>query len=167
MRKLVSVLLVVLGSFSLQASESKSEAQVAFGKLSGLVGEWRQKDRPESTLGISFSLIAGDSVVVETWSSSGVPYSLTLYHLDGDNLVATHYCPQGNQPRLKMVLNGEGKSIDFKFWDATNLIDPNKSHQVALGFDFTGNSNELIRREAYRENGVDDPSQLHLVKVQR
>jgi hypothetical protein len=40
--------------------------------------------------------------------------------MDGSDLMATHYCPQGNQPRLKMR-RAAGRRFDFTFHDATGL----------------------------------------------
>ena len=78
-------------------------AAAAFDQLKTLVGTWRNADRPESPLRIRFCLTAGGSVLVESWEANGKPHSLTLYHRDGPALLATHYCPQGNQPRLALA----------------------------------------------------------------
>ena len=44
-----------------------------------------------------------------------------MYHLDGDRLLATHYCPQGNQPRLKLMDDGDPKRLSFAFVDGTGM----------------------------------------------
>jgi hypothetical protein len=49
---------------------------------------------------------------------------VSIYHLDGDDLVMTHYCAVGNQPRLR--LDREASTLDelhFGFDGGTNL-DP-------------------------------------------
>jgi hypothetical protein len=56
---------------------------------------------------------------------------LTLFHLDGSRLLATHYCGQGNQPRLRLTRASE-RSFDFRFQDATNLVDPASAHLTKL-----------------------------------
>lgn len=150
---------------SVSADSGQGEAQRAFEQMKSLVGQWRRENAPESKLGIEFKLLANDSVLVETWSSAGEPYSLTIYHLDKDDLVATHYCPQGNQPRLKLVKGQAGAVLRFKFWDATNLPDISKSHQTALSFELTEGASLLRRGETYTEAGVGDASELLLKKV--
>jgi hypothetical protein len=54
---------------------------------------------------------------------------ITLYHLDGDRLVLTHYCAAQNQPRMlaKRIDPAKGE-VDFVFLDATNLASPNAGH---------------------------------------
>jgi hypothetical protein len=50
------------------------------------------------------------------------PDMVTIYHRDGDGLVATHYCSMGNQPRMRASgASPDGKSIRFRFADITNL----------------------------------------------
>ena len=77
---------------------------------------------------------------------------MTLYHLDDSVLIATHYCPQGNQPRLQFVKGDEPNKVSFKFRDGTNLQARNKSHQYAFWIRFLGNKS-FERSETYIENG--------------
>ena len=47
---------------------------------------------------------------------------LTVFHLDGDRLILTHYCMAGNQPRMQATSYDAKKGeIRFQFLDATNL----------------------------------------------
>ena len=67
--------------------------------MKGLIGTWRQADKPKSPLRIQFLPTAGGTFVVEEWMRGSQPHSLTLCHRDEEAFVATHYCPQGHQPR--------------------------------------------------------------------
>jgi hypothetical protein len=50
------------------------------------------------------------------------PDMVTVYHRDGADLVATHYCSMGNQPRMRAPgASADAKSIPFRFVDITNL----------------------------------------------
>ena len=122
-------------------------AEDAFAQLSKLVGRWRPADRADGTLSIRFYLTAGGTVLVESWErAKGEPHSHTLYHRDGPSLIATHYCPQGNQPRLALAgRNAQG--LHFTFRDATDL-DPAESHQHDLWLDLT-DPNHPVRTEVY------------------
>lgn len=134
-----------------------------FENLKKLVGVWRRADQPQSQLRIRFSLTAGGTVLVEEWLRGDIPHSLTLYHRDGSEVLATHYCPQGNQPRLVAAPSEHGQSLSFTFRDATDLDESHESHLVQLGFELSV-PGQITRRETYRENGADEMSQLLLVR---
>ena len=54
---------------------------------------------------------------------------ITMLHLDGsDRLLLTHYCSMGNQPRMVASASPDGKTVTFKFLDATNLATPESGH---------------------------------------
>ena len=134
-----------------------------FEAMTELVGVWRRADRPDSSLRIRFSLTAGGTVLVEEWLRGDQPHSLTLYHRDGSDLLATHYCPQGNQPRLVASPSISKKGLVFRFRDATDLDIEHESHLVELGFELSA-PDLLKRSEIYRENGTDEASELQLVR---
>ena len=41
----------------------------------------------------------------------------TLYHLDGDQLMLTHYCSAGNQPRMRAATVSTEGVIEFHLLD--------------------------------------------------
>jgi hypothetical protein len=154
------MLLLLFLSLSANQSAPATNPASAFQQLAGLVGTWRIADRPQSPLRIHFSITAGGTVLVESWERNGRPHSLTLYHRDGARLIATHYCPQGNQPRLAL---DNSASLRFQFIDATDL-DVGESHLQSIAFDLAERSHP-IRREHYRKDGVDEEESV--LKLER
>lgn len=154
-------------------------AAAAFERLKTFAGEWRIKDKPASPLRIRFALTAGDTVLVESWERDGKPLSMTLYHRDGAMLIATHYCAQGNQPRLALapvavkagpIKEGSVKAeqaqetLRFSYMDATDL-DAGEGYLVSLAFQPEAGGT-LVRRERYRQGKVNEPeSVLRLERV--
>lgn len=138
-------------------------AENAFAQLTRMVGVWRPADKSKSPLRIRFYLTAGGTVLVESWEARGQPHSLTLYHRDGNELLATHYCPQGNQPRL--ALRGRDDSgLHFAFRDATDLDPATESHQHDLWFDLS-EPDRPIRSEIYSsQDGPGAQERLRLVR---
>ena len=53
---------------------------------------------------------------------------ITMFHLDNDRLLMTHYCGAGNQPRMQATTSPDGKTITFDFVDGTNLASPEIGH---------------------------------------
>lgn len=136
----------------------------AFGLMKEALGIWRPAENSESPLRIRFSLTAGGTVLVEEWTRNGQPHSLTLYHRDGRDLIATHYCPQGNQPRLAMVHQIGSSGVRFALKDVTDLDADHESHAVAIAFDMSEGL-FLVRQETYRQLDVEELSELRLVRV--
>lgn len=120
-----------------------------FESLKQLVGTWQPADKPDSPMRITFELTAGTTVLTETWRSP-THRSMTVYHLDGETLLATHYCPQGNQPRLARVPSDDG-TLRFEFRDGTNVDTGGGHHQALLTLRHQGDV--LTRGEVYTENG--------------
>lgn len=137
----------------------------AFDKMKSLVGIWNKAEGKSTNFSVSFELIANNSVLVETWMRNDKKHSLTLYHLDNENLIATHYCPQGNQPRLRLAKDSPISNLRFSFFDATNLTNFAKSHQHSLGFEFSKDINIILRKESYISSGDEDFSEMILVRT--
>lgn len=140
----------------------------AFVRLNGLVGAWQlvsPKSAKNSAFRISYRTISHGSALVETFGDPNVDVTETIYHMDGQQLMMTHYCAQGNQPRLRLAADSTTQALHFVFLDATNLPDPATSHLIDLRFEFLQDGH-VIRREIYRENGKDDVSELILEPAQ-
>lgn len=161
MNRLVFIVaMFALGNTAMVVAEERS----AFDSMKQLVGDWQPEGDDRSSLRIVFELTANESVLLESWMRGDRRHSMTVYHLDGDRLMATHYCPQGNQPR--MVSDGfkQAKVVEFHYQDATNLVDASHSHQHSLRLDFSAENGTLVRGESYLSNGVEDHSELVLVR---
>jgi len=167
--------IALLAGLSLLVSHASSSAfadpsvEILPAHLTELAGCWRPVDNPASPLRVHFSLTAGGTVLVESWERKGLPHSLTLYHRDGARLIATHYCPQGNQPRLtatraSAARPGETWSMQFLFRDATDL-GRGETHLHRLRLAKIG-TNRLSRSESYREQGKEEETMLELVRVE-
>lgn len=146
------------------AGAHSDPSAIAFETMKESIGLWRPADNPDSSLRIRFSLTAGGSALVEEWTRDGQPHSLTVYNRDGVDLIATHYCPQGNQPRLAMRPPADRNVIRFVFRDVMDLDAAHESHAVELVFDMS-NDGVLVRQETYRQNEAEETSELRLVRA--
>lgn len=57
---------------------------------------------------------------------------VTMFHMDGDRLLMTHYCGTGNQPRMVGTMSPDGKTVTFNFLDATNVLSSQPGHMERL-----------------------------------
>lgn len=111
-----------------QQASQPAEGASAFARLKTLAGEW-QAGTKEGKAHISYQLVAGGTALLERESMEGMPPMLTVYYLDGDRLLLTHYCMAGNQPRMQeQRFDANTGEIEFAFLDATNLASPGAGH---------------------------------------
>ena len=107
-------------------------APAVFEKLKALTGEWiAAEDNPMAKKGdlvARYAITASGTAVVETIFPGSPHEMVTVYHADGSDLVLTHYCMEGNQPRMR-ARNAKGPRIDFAFDGGTN-IDPKKDRHM-------------------------------------
>ncbi|MFT5329536.1 MAG: hypothetical protein ACI9TB_000285 [Parasphingorhabdus sp.] len=154
---------IILASPAL--AEDLPQAPSSFEEMATLVGNWKWEGQDGSKFHIEFELTANNSVLIERWVSRGKTHSLTLYHRDKADVVATHYCPQGNQPRMRMTTPDGASKIRFDFWDATNLVNPTDSHQHSLSFDLS-EPGRIKRAETYLSSAGEEPSEMVLVRTE-
>lgn len=111
----------------------------AFEKLKTLAGTWVAADpdgKPTDQVVSVFKLTAGGSVLHET-IFPGQPHEMvSVYTVDGPDVVMTHYCMLGNQPQMKAKASSSGDKLKFDFVGGGNL-DPSKDkhmHAAVLTF---------------------------------
>ena len=58
-------------------------------------------------------------------------HPVTMFYLDSDRLILTHYCDAGNRPRMAARSSVDGKTVEFDFLDvAGNLQYGHMQHAV-------------------------------------
>jgi len=97
----------------------QSDAQKAFEKMKTLAGSWHgtiMNIPIDVTIRVASSRTA---ILHEANTDGGRPpnHEITMFYLDGDRLLATHYCDAGNQARFEGKMSPDGKSIEFSFLD--------------------------------------------------
>jgi hypothetical protein len=163
-------ILILAGvSTALIACAAQSVAQerqpATFEKLKTLVGDWEGKMEGAPSARVTYRLTSGGSVLVETIMPGEPGEMVTLFHPDGDSVVATHYCGAKNQPRMRAPGgSGEIREIAFKFLDITNLASPEATHMREVTFQFQ-DAGHFAARWTYRENGKDAPSVFKYTRI--
>jgi hypothetical protein len=109
----------------------------ALEKLKHLAGTWLLADadgKPTQQIASIIKVTAGGSVVHETLFPGQPHEMVSVYTVEGSDLIMTHYCVLGNQPRMKADLNSSANQIVFRFAGGANL-DPKKDkhmHEATL-----------------------------------
>ncbi len=94
--------------------------KAAFEMLKKLVGTWEEAAADGGNK-VVFKLTGAGTALIET-QMPGTPMEMvSVYHMDGPNLMMTHYCAAGNQPTMKYRPGKDGKSLDFEFVKGSNM----------------------------------------------
>ena len=126
-----------------------------------LPGTWTATSQSGTNVTVSFRWIANATVLAETF---GRPEheTMTLYHLDHGALMATHYCAQGNQPRLRAAAVAP-HAITLRFADVTDR-DPSEAMLVELDYELAGDRFDRI--EVYRQpDGTLERTRWHFTRA--
>jgi hypothetical protein len=127
-----------------------------FERFKQLAGEWvGVSDKPEhaaGALGAVFKVTSAGSAVEETMMP-GTPYEMiNMIHPDGDDIVLTHYCAEGNQPEMKAPDKIEGKDVAFQFVRGGNMKSIKDSHMHSVTYTFV-DKDRLRTKWVNYENG--------------
>jgi hypothetical protein len=126
----IAAILVIVLSASLVVAQA--DAHKSFDLLKGLEGNWAGKNNQGQPVEVTFRMTAGGSALMSEIHGHGPENMITMFHMDGDRLLMTHYCGAGNQPRMKVV-SSDAKSVSFEFFDGTN-IGPGDGHMQHVTF---------------------------------
>ena len=126
----LAALTLAVAPLSVTASAETPDGRAAFARLLALAGEWEgtvtAPDGPP--VKVRWEKTAGGNVMRETMFPGTGHEMVTMYHLDRGELVLTHYCVAGNQPRMKLVAATPGE-LAFDYTGGTNL-DPAKDQHM-------------------------------------
>lgn len=140
------------GAAFAQATKDPANAAQAFDKLKTLAGHW-EATTDKGKVSTSFELVSGGTALVEHMSMAGEKEMLTVYYVDGNRLLLTHYCEAGNQPRMRAAaFDPKTNLIDFDFVDATNLPDAGAGHMHHVTVKLNGPS-ELAEDWTFYQGG--------------
>jgi hypothetical protein len=170
MKSLGFMLSVVLMSLSTvafaQTDAQKSDAQKSFDNLKALAGGWQghvttvpQKAEIEGKLmQVSLRVTSMGNALVHEMTGAGRPDDpITMFYLDGDRLVLTHYCDAGNRPRMAGKMSPDGKTVDFEFLDVDGSTQYGHMHHAVFTMI---DANHHIEDWTYMEPG-DKPVHAH------
>ncbi len=108
------------------AQPSKVASTPQWEQIKSLVGEWdgyMEEGGKKLPTRVKVRLTGDGSAVMHVLDEGGPQEMVTMFHMDGTDLLATHYCAAHNQPRMRAVKSSEPKQVSFKFKDGTNIAE--------------------------------------------
>jgi phage tail protein X len=156
------------------ATFADSDAQKSFDQMKTLAGNWEgpvtvvppqpdmSSDKP---IHVSLRTTSRGNALMHEMQEAGTSedptrydHPVTMFYLDGDRLLLTHYCDAGNRPRMTAKSSADGKTIEFDFLDVAGSTQyGHMQHAVFTVID----ANHHIEDWTYMMPG-DKPVHAHL-----
>src|SRR3954453_2954755 len=125
-------------------------------KMKKLAGTWLAADKdgkPTDQVVSVIRVTAGGSAVHETLFPGQPLEMISVYTADGPDLVMTHYCVLGNQPRMKADPKSPPNQIVFRFAGGTNLNPAKDKHMHEATLTIAGDDRIEVSGTGW-ENGA-------------
>jgi hypothetical protein len=120
-----------------------ADPKEAFDKLKTLEGSWvgpLTTDPAEPSVAgafaqLSLQVTSRGNAFVHELSVSGLPdHPVTVFYIEDDNFVATHYCDSGNRPRLINRVSPDGNTVEFEFGELSGTDQYGHMHGAVFTF---------------------------------
>jgi len=150
----------VLAATSVLAMEAHSPAATnsGFEKMKSLVGDWVgtvDEGGKKMPVTASYRLVSNGTALEETLKTPEDMDMITMYVPDGKTLAMTHYCAEGNQPRMRATVPaGSVDKLEFHYVDATNLSGADAGHMHGLVVTFR-DADHITQAWTHRTKGQD------------
>jgi hypothetical protein len=147
-------------------AQTKSPAAQGLDKLKSLAGEWIDVDGvfgEKGKVAVTYHVSGAGHTVVETFPVGTSYEMVTVYHLDGPNLVLTHYCTSNTQPRM-MSKGLDGNVVAFDFAGGANIDPAKTSHMHAARIEFVSADEIKGTWENWRDGKADHSATFRVVR---
>jgi hypothetical protein len=136
---------------------AQPDAKKAFEKLKALSGSWQG-----TIMGISINFTirtasSGTTILHEATTPGGGPpnHEITMFYLEGDRLLATHYCDAGNRSHMEGKLTADGNGVEFSLLE---LVGSKKGGFLnRLMFTATDADRHVVELDFVQPNGKPIP----------
>ncbi|MEM9404795.1 MAG: hypothetical protein AAGA81_02040 [Acidobacteriota bacterium] len=151
-----------------RGSETVYDAASAFEALKSFEGEWKSTpvggDESRAST-VVYKVSANGSSVIKTYGP-GTKYEMfSVFHMDGDELLMTHYCAVGNQPKMRFRPSDKPGEIYFEFAGGTNFDPAKDGHAHEGSTQVTGTDTQESMAISHREGEAQPPRYSKLVRV--
>jgi len=164
----VSVLaLTALTGASVALAVTPRGSSSVFQQLTkSLQGEWHGTFQG-TEITLTYTLTANDSALMEEFRPQKGPVMITMFTVDGDHLIAAHYCSAGNQPYMATaaITEPQAKRIAFALTNVTGLTTPDDWHNTALVMTLE-DDNHLTQEWTYLDKGSSGKTVFHFSRAQ-
>jgi len=163
-KSLVLVYIVVTApALWAQNRQDSNKSAAAFKQLTSLVGEWEavQQGVPVKE---TYTLTANGSVLMSETKPDDSQPMITMFTVDGDHLIAAHYCVAGNQPQMITGVPGDlDKGLTFSLERVTGMKTPDDWHNTGVTLTLD-DKDHMTQRWTYLYKGKTGSTVFHYTR---
>ncbi len=160
---LVFVLVTAVAVSGQNQPQDSSKSAAIFKQLTSLVGEWEavQEGVPVKE---TYTLTANGSVLMSETKPADSQPMITMFTVDGDHLIATHYCVAGNQPQMVTSAPGDlEKGLTFSLERVTGMKTPDDWHNTGITLTLD-DKDHMTQRWTYLYKGKTGTTVFHYAR---
>jgi hypothetical protein len=157
-------MITVLAMSASALAADKTNSEQAFERLASLQGEWQgMADGVNTTL--IYILTANGSTLMEECRPEKGHEMITMFTVDGDHLIATHYCSANNQPQMATsAITDVQNPLVFSLVRVTGLKSPDDFHNTGLTV-IQEDNDHLTQEWLYDAKGKSGKNVFHFTRV--
>ncbi len=134
--------------------------------LRSLAGCWKGRGPHGGDTKLFYEVVSAGTALIEYLRpmANSTP-QITVYYLDGEVLMAHHFCYYGSQIRMKAESTSDSKLLVFRLHDASNLTaDRHENHMTYIKMNFS-DVDHLEADWGQFDKGKEYPSYFSLTRV--
>jgi len=166
LRRVMIGMVAVLTIGASARGEESSKPRLAFERLvASLTGQWKGvADGTEFE--VAYTVTANGSVLMEEFRPKDGPTMMTMFSVDGDRLLATHYCAAKNQPQMatEPIADPQARSVGFSLLRVTGLTSPGAWHNTGLVLTIE-DQDHVTQEWTYLSDGKSGKNSFHLTRA--
>ena len=159
----VAVLAIPVLAAAENAAAPTTKSVSTFKQLKSLVGEWEavQDGVPVRE---TYTETANGSVLMAETRPANEPAMITMFTVDGDHLIATHYCIAGNQPQMVTGVPEDLQTgVAFTLARVTGMKTPDDWHNTGITIKLD-DPNHMTQRWTYLYKGKAGTTVFHYTR---
>lgn len=126
---------MIIHAMLIAAGLATTPARAVFKELTSLAGKW-EGTQDGTPVKVTYTLMANGSALMEEMKPGNESAMITMFTVDGDRLIATHYCSARNQPQMitRSIGDLDKGGVTFALARVTGLETPDDWHNTGLTF---------------------------------
>ncbi len=160
----IAILLAIAIAANAENRDAPAAGSTAtFAQMKLLVGEWKAVQEGV-TVTETYKLTANGTALMAETRSANEPAMITMITVDGDRLIATHYCIAGNQPQMVATAPDDlNKGVAFKLERVTGMKTADDWHNTGITITLD-DSNHMTQTWTYLYKGKAGKTVFHYTR---